>query len=200
MRLVLLIIFLIPSLGFADTSGFQWKNFETVSFQFGTWLENYAQVRATRDDDTNGFEITPFVSASVAYKLATQHEIIPELGYVIQQSSNEVNKNLFFIRADYAYQMKDWLKLRAGSSFMMLMQSGSGAEDTLNNGNTTDTYFVPNENRTSYNQTIDLGAEFIQKELSARVQLYTYAPLDAERRSYTISLSFNYTMDMEDLL
>lgn len=196
-KLLIYILLLLPSLCFGR--GFDWKNFETASFQVGTWLENWGQVRATRDDQTNGFEVTPFISASSAYHLATQHKIIPEVGYVIQQQTNEVYKNLFFLRTDYAFKMNDWVQLRAGSSFMILMQSGAGGDDTLNNGNATETYFIPQENRTSYNQTIDLGAEFSQKEISTRIQLYTYAPFDEQRRSYTVSLSLNYTMDMEEL-
>lgn len=195
------VLFIFLAIAASDSFAFEfnWKKFETASFQAGTWLENLGQVRANRSDDTNGFGITPFISASSAYNISSQHQIIPEVGYVIQQSSHKVTKNLFFFRADYAYSVYEWLKLRAGSSLMILRQSGSGGEDTLNNGNTTETYFIPEEGRNTYNQTLDLGVEFIQKEISTRMQVYTYAPFEEERRSFTFSLSLNYTVDLEEL-
>ena len=195
------VLFIFLALVTSESFAFEldWKKFETASFQAGTWLENLGQVRANRDDDTNGFGITPFIGASSAYNINSQHQIIPELGYVIQQSSHKVTKNLFFFRTDYAYSAYEWLKLRAGSSFMILRQSGSGGEDTLNNGNTTETYFIPEEGRNTYNQTLDLGVEFVQKEISTRLQLYTYSPFDEQRRSYTFSLSLSYTVSLEEL-
>lgn len=180
-------------------ANFDWNKFETSTLQVGNWLENFAQVRGTRSDETNGFEFAPFISAASAYKLNERHLLIPELGWVIQRTENDIRKNQFFARLDYAFALKPWLRLRAGSSFMILMQSADGGEDVLNNGNTTETYFIPPERRNTYNQTLDLGVEFIQKELSARFQTYNYAPLNEDQRLTTLSFSLNYNFPTKDL-
>lgn len=194
--LILIMVSLFSCQSMAD---FNWKNFKTSSIQLGTWLENYAQVRATQNDDKNGFALTPFMSVSSQYHLKPKHLIIPELGWVIQQSQNDIDKNIFFAKVDYSYQTRKWLRLRAGTSLMMLMQSGNGGEDTLNNADSTQVFYIPPERRTSYNQTLDLGIELIHKKRSLRFSTYTLALFREDERLTTYSLSYNYTFDTEKI-
>lgn len=175
------------------------NDFDKLQLQFGTWLENYQQVRANTKGDTNGFELTPYIGLGLEYKLKPQYLIIPEIGYVLQRTSEDVTKNHFFIRTDFAYLAKDWLKLRAGSSFMILSYAGEGGEDQLRNGNTTETYYIPEERRTAYNQTLDFGAEFIKDNMSLRLQNYIYAWNAPEERMLTYSISFSYLIPIKDL-
>ena len=45
--------------------------FNNLHLQMGTWLENYDKVRVNKDDDTNGFELNPYISVGLEYDLST---------------------------------------------------------------------------------------------------------------------------------
>ncbi len=184
----------------SKVTAFDIKSPETIGFNFGTWLENYAQVQ----DDTNGgvndhFELTPYFGINAVYSLPYQLEFVHETGYVIQRTSEEISKNLFFFKFDLAYRATEWVRLRAGTSFMMLMISADGGEDTLRNGSGTETYYIPEERRTSYNQTLDFGAEFLYEKISFKLQNYIYAFTNSDQRMTTYSLSVNYNVPFEEL-
>jgi hypothetical protein len=166
----------------------------------GTWLENLGQTRSSTSGATNGFEIIPYIGVGLEYNIAPQFLFSPEIGWVIQRTEDEVSKNIFFLRGDFSYQVKKWLKLKLGSTFIMQTYSGDGGEDTLPNGDSQEVYFIPEERRTAYNQTLDIGVEFIKKNKSIRLQNYIYAWNQDEERMTSYSLSFNYFIPLEDLL
>ncbi len=176
------------------------SSFENLNFQFGSWLENYQQVQSTQSGSKNGFEFNPYLALGLDYKLRPSIYLTPEIGYIFQRTSEDIRKNQFFIRTDLSYLANDWLKLKLGTSLMILVISGDGGEDTLPNGNSTETYYIPEERRTAYNQTLDFGAEFFKDNMSARVQSYLYAWNESEERMITYSLSFNYNIKIKDLL
>lgn len=178
---------------------FEWNRFDKSSLQVGTWLENYAQVRATRSDQVGGFGLTPFISLASEYRLDTKKALIPEMGYVWQQNRADIYKNIFFTRLDFAYKLNELIRTRFGSGLFLTTQSGSGEADMLNNANTTATYYIPKERRDNYTQTLDLGLELMQKEISWRAQTYIITPFDPQTRQLTLSLSINFYTDTQEL-
>jgi len=176
------------------------RDFDQLQIQIGTWLENYAQVQTTPEGDVNdGFAFTPLISAGLTYKYKPQIQIIPEVGWVFQRTQENVSKNIFLFRNDFAYVPKDWFKLRAGSSLIITSISGDGGEETLNNGTTTESYFIPEQRRNAFNQTLDFGIEFLHKNASLRFQTYFYAWNDSDERMYTHAMSFNYFIPVKSL-
>lgn len=197
MKITLILLFL--SLLSKNVFALSFERVETLNFQFGTWLENYDQVRASASDETNGFELIPYISTSLNIRLPHDLSLIPELGWVIQRTEEEVSKNIFFLRSDIAYDVNDWIKLKLGTSFVITSISGNGGEETLNNGNSTETYYIPEERSNAYNQTFDLGVEFFKKEHGLNLQSLIYAWNESEQRMYTITLSYIYKLDFKEL-
>lgn len=180
---------------------FSTKNFKNIYANFGTWQEFYKQVQSSRDGDLNSFEFRPYLSAGVDYELTSEHAIISEVGYVIRENLGDstVTKDQFFLRFDYAHRALEWLRLRAGTSFMWVTYSGDGSEQTLPNGNSTEVYFAPSERSNVFNQTLDLGLEFIKDRYSFRVQSYIYAFSEEDERLTSFSASLNYLIPIKDL-
>lgn len=196
MRLLFFLLFSLNIQAFE----LEWSHFKTAKAQVGTWMENLAQTRSTREDAKTGVSLTPYIAFSSEYELSAEHLLAPELGYVIQQNENNIAKDIFFLRTDYIYQVQDWLALRFGMSLVVINQSGTGGEDTLNNGNTTDTYYIPSQSSRSYNQTLDIGVEIQHQDLSMIGHIYTFKPFDSERRSYTFSVGLNYRFNWSDII
>lgn len=179
--------------------------FKDLSLSAGNWYDYVGGVQTDKNGSTKqlyDLEFTPYIAISADYQLSSKWAIIPEIGYVIRREAGEskITKDLYFIRSDVAYLLSDNWRLRAGVSAMFLSIASSGGEETLKNGNSTETYYRPEERSTSINATFDLGAEYKVGNMSGRFHTYIFSPSDELKRKYTCSLSFNYHIPFEDLL
>jgi hypothetical protein len=180
----------------------QMSYFDNLTLTGGNWFENFRQVQTNSSGSNQGFEVAPFFSAGIDYFFHEKWNLIPEVGWVVQREAQDsrISKNLFFIRADAAYYLQENLRLRLGTSLMILNISGNGGEQRLDNADTTETYFIPSERRTALNQTIDIGLEYIIDRISIRGQTYIYAWNESEERMYTFSLSLSYLLPIKELM
>lgn len=198
MKHLLLICLLWTSLGYSSVIE-TLKDFKSLNLQLGTWLENYGQVRDSRSDDENGFELNPYFGIGLEYHLPYNLSLAPELGYVLQRTEGEISKNQFLSRLDLIYLVHEKIKLRFGTSYMITSISGDGGEDTLNNGDSTEVYYIPEARRNSFDQTIDLGIEFIFEDIHLRAQAHFFELLDEEQRMRNYNLSINYQIPKSEL-
>ena len=177
---------------------FAWDNplakFSQVDIQLGTWLERYSQLQSTRNGEKNGFELTPFVSAGLLYNMSPKWKFRPEALYVIRQSSDQIDKDIFCFQLDFTYKFTQKWSFILGSSLLVQSISSNGGEEKINNGNTTDSFYLPNERRTSYIQTLDLGFEWREKNYGAKFQSYIYR-LDENFPQYSLALGLLYSWE-----
>ncbi|MBD66574.1 MAG: hypothetical protein CME62_15285 [Halobacteriovoraceae bacterium] len=159
------------------------------------------QVQDSQSGSLNSFELKPYLSAALDYQIKNQHFLGTEVGYILRESYSKstYTKDHFYWRFDYIYQALEWFNLRAGTSFMWQTLSGDGSEETLPNGDGEQTYYAPDERKNIFNQTFDLGVEFLHKNMSARIQSYIYALDQEDERLTSFSLSFHYLMPIRDL-
>jgi hypothetical protein len=161
----------------------------------GSHTEFYNNIQ---NDDSGGLrklDFAPTIGLGMVMPLHSELSFLPEVNWVLPRKagSSEIIKNLFMLRADMGYAPVDWFRLRVGTSLMWLNQHGRGGEAQINNGNTTSTFYYPDENRSSLNNTLDLGMEgFFDKSWSVRFQSYVYSAFKEDRRqvSYTLFLSY----------
>lgn len=178
--------------------------FNNIIVSFGNWMEFVDDVQITKGGTKNSLflsQYTPYFSISVDYPFKENWGLIPEIGYVVQREAadSRISKNLFFVRSDVAYLYNKWLRLRAGTSLMILNITGTGGEETLPNGDSTETYFIPSQRRTALNQTLDFGIEGIYDRLSLRLGSYIYAWNENADRMVTYSFSLNYLIPLKEL-
>lgn len=180
----------------------QMTYFDNLTLTGGNWFDNYKQVQTNEKGSTQGFEVAPYFAAGIDYYFREKWVLAPEIGWVVQRNAgdNRISKNLFFLRLDTAYFLQDNLRLRIGSSLMILNISGNGGEETLNNGDSEETYYIPTERRTALNQTVDLGLEYIIDRISIRGAAYIYAWLDTDERMITYSTSLSYIIPIKELM
>lgn len=167
----------------------------TWIFNFGSHTEFFNYVQTDTSGGTRKFEFAPTLGAGLIVPMSNPSlKFLPEFNWVLPRSagSSRIIKNLFMLRADLGYEALDWLRLRVGTGLMWLNQHGRGGSAQVNNGNGTSTFYYPDENRSSLNNTLDLGAEALFDSWSVRFQTYTYSVFIKERRqiSYTLFLSY----------
>ena len=96
------------------------------------------------------------------------------------------------LRGDLGFDPLDWLRLRIGTSLMWQNQQGRAGKVQMNNGDSTSTFYYPDENRSSLNNTFDVGAETIFDQFAIRLQTYTYSLFKKEQRQFSYTLFFSY--------
>lgn len=166
-----------------------------LNFNIGNHTEFYNNIQTNDSGGVRKIDFAPTAGLGMVIPLEKNFHLLPELNWVLPLKfrSSRVIKNIFMFRADVGYDPIDWFRLRLGTSIMWLNQHGRGGKATMNNGNSVSTFYHPDENRSSFNNTLDLGAEaFLNKNWSTRLQTYVYSVFREDRRqiSYTLFLSY----------
>jgi hypothetical protein len=171
---------------------------DNLQLNFGTHTQFYNAVQINNTGDKQRFEFSPTIGVGTSYTLPYGFQFLPEVNWVlpVNQSTGNVIKNTLMLRADFGYFVTDWLRLRSGTSLMILNQHGQGGKTTIENGNTTSTFYYPDENRSSLNNTFDLGIELLKEQWSTRLQTYTYSLFSHERREFSYSLFVSYRWNL----
>lgn len=162
----------------------------------GFHTEFYNQIQTDDKGTLRKFDTAPVLGFGIVAPLDPEFDFLSEFNWVLPRKSGEnILKNVFMIRADLGYKPVEWFRLRGGTSIMWLNQHGSGGTEKINNGNTTSTFYYPDENRSSINSTLDLGAEFLFDDWAVRLQTYTYAAFKEQRRQLSYTLFVSYYWD-----
>jgi hypothetical protein len=171
------------------------KTVESWILNFGTYTEYFNSVQNDTSGGTRKFDFAPTIGGGMFIPMSSYDlKFLPEINWVLPRSagSSKIIKNLFMFRADLGYDALDWLRFRLGTSLMWSNQHGRGGSTQVNNGNGTSTFYYPDENRSSLNNTLDIGIETMIDDWSLRLQTYTYSIFIKERRqtSYTLFVSY----------
>lgn len=175
------------------------KTIESWILNLGTHTEYYGSIQNDTSGGTRKLDFAPTIGGGMFIPLSNKDfKFLPELNWVLPRSagSSKIIKNLLMFRADLGYDAFDWLRLRLGTSLMWLNQHGRGGSTKVNNGTGTSTFYYPDENRSSINNTLDLGIEgLISDEWSMRLQSYIYSVFVEERRQVSYTLFVSYYWD-----
>lgn len=167
---------------------------ESLYFNGGAHTEFYNNVQTDDSGGLRKFDFAPTLGLGAAFPMQADWRFFPEVNWVLpfRGETSQIIKNLVMIRADFGYNVTEWFRIRLGTSLMWLNQHGSGGKAKMKNGQDTSTFYYPEENQSSLNNTLDLGTEFMMDAWSVRLQTYTYSIFKSERRqhSYTVFLSY----------
>ena len=164
----------------------------------GSHTEYYKEIQSDASGKLRTFEFNPVIGAGFNIPLADNWKFLPEMSWVLPKFNDDsrIIKNIFLFRADFAYTILDWMWFRFGSSVTVLNQHGRGGKAIRSNGNETAEFYYPDQNRSSINNTLDLGLEFLYESWSLRLQTYTYKIFKEESRQISYSLLINHYWDL----
>jgi hypothetical protein len=175
------------------------KSIDFWVLNFGTHTEYFNSVQNNASGGLRQFDFAPTIGGGAHIPLSRFNlTFLPEVNWVLPRTSEstKIIKNLFMFRADLGYEALDWLRLRLGTSLMWLNQHGRGGSTQVSNGNGSSTFYYPDENHSSINNTLDFGIEgMIDSHWSVRLQTYIYSIFIAERRQVSYSIFVSYYWD-----
>ena len=169
------------------------EQIQAYALNVGNHTEFFDGVQSDANGNSRKIDFAPTIGGAIVLPISESLTFNPEINWVVPHSSDtKIIKNLFMFRADLGYKPVDWLRLRLGTSLMWLNQHGGGGSTEVSNGNSTSTFYYPDENRSSLNNTLDLGVEWLLDSWALRLQTYVYSAFKEERRqvSYTIFVSY----------
>lgn len=162
----------------------------------GLHTEFFNYIQTDSSGSVRKFDTAPVLGFGIEAPLQNNFDFLSEVNWVLpRKSGGNVYKNVFMLRADAGYKPVDWFRLRVGTSLMWLNQHGTGGTEKIRNGNSTSTFYYPDENRSSINSTFDIGTEFLFDDWAVRLQTYTYAIFKEERRQFSYTLFVSYYWD-----
>jgi hypothetical protein len=178
---------------------FSRENIKEIDFNFGSHTEFYNNVQIDDSGGMRKFDFAPTLGAGLLLPYNDFFKIIPEFNWVLPRfiEDQKIMINLFMVRGDVAFDPMTWLRLRLGTSIMILNQHGRGGSTTMNNGNTQTRFFYPDRNHSSINNTFDLGVETLFNSWSLRFQTYTYSIFDKAHQQISYSLFVTYHWEQE---
>lgn len=171
----------------------------TLGLNIGSHTEFFNGVQNDAKGSFRKFDFAPTVGFIYSMPLSDKLTFLPEINWVLPQMIEDSNImiNTFMFRADWGYSLIEWMRLRLGTSIMWQNQQGKGGKTTMNNGNGETTFYFPTENRSSYNNTLDIGAEVLLDQFAIRLQSYIYSVFKEEKRQVSYSLFLSYYWDYQ---
>jgi hypothetical protein len=163
-------------------------------FNLGSHTEFYDAVQNDASGGLRKFEMAPTIGFGLAMPISEKLIFLPEFNWVLPKTieDSHIMINTFMLRGDLGFDPLDWLRLRIGTSLMWQNQQGRAGKVQMNNGDSTSTFYYPDENRSSLNNTFDVGAETIFDQFAIRLQTYTYSLFKKEQRQFSYTLFFSY--------
>jgi hypothetical protein len=136
----------------------------------------------------------PMVSLNGVYNIPFNHVALPEFGIVFHRNNfDEVKKKTIFILWDVGWLATDKLVLRYGFGTFMTKIGGDGGNRSMPNGDSTAEFAMPDETRTSYNTTINLGMDFaVDQHYTVKAETFIFNMFSSQSRALSYALSFNY--------
>ncbi len=146
------------------------------------------------DGSRRTFSFEPYIFINGVLRAPYNHIFLPELGYVFHTSEkyDDYKKSTMFLLLDLGYMLRPNLVLRYGVGIFKTSISSDGGAVTLANGSGTSTYYRPNESKTTYNTTWNLGIEKSwTRNYATKFELYLFEPISSKRDiSYSLSLAY----------
>jgi len=206
--LLTLLIILNSNWAFAQKAA-PFASYQETSLSFGSLTEFYQEVQISESGSKNTFEFNPMIGASLYFKTRYHVDFHTEFFWVLPRTleNSAAIENIFAFRIDFTHDrlkfFDDHLIFRMGTSMMVDIIQGQGGELQLNNGGQSSTFYLPEQNRTTINNTFDVALEYkINQNYSLRTTAITYQLFESDRRaiSYTLQLNYYFSPEKSDEL
>ncbi len=187
MKKIIISILLITSLKLSAANG--------LWIGAGTVTHNFLSAQTGKTDGKKTIDLYPTVLiGGLLPGFFSGISLAPGIGYAKSlNSKDKTSKNEIILQYHLAQNIFNGVQIRYGFSTFITKISGDGGTTELNNGNSTSTFYVPENSSTSYTSSLDLGGEaFMLHSTSLRLQFSITKFLSSEQRKVSNLVTVNY--------
>jgi hypothetical protein len=161
----------------------------------GNLCEYIGKIQTDESGSTNTCSFNPYIASSVDFPMVNEQFMLsPEVGFSFPKSGRDekISKMSLFILGNAKYKFS-LFHIIAGAGLFFTRISGEGGSQTLNNGNSTIDFPMPDSTIYSRNFIFNLGlGTNFNQEWSADIHTYIFNLLTSEDRAFSIAINGTY--------
>jgi hypothetical protein len=165
-----------------------------ANFSFGNLCEYVGKIQTDDKGSINICSLNPYVAGAIDYTLNNKFIFSNEYGFTLPQSGRDKNisKSSLFALANIKY-IYNIFHATGGFGFFISRIQGPGGEENLNNGNSHDSFPLPDTTVYALNLILNLGFGVdINKEWSADLHTFIFNTFTSEDRAFSIAINGSY--------
>ncbi len=161
----------------------------------GNLCEYIGEIQTDDKGGKNFCSFLPVLSLSYDYFIdKSSFALSPQIGASLPKSGRDENiKRMTMFALMNAKYKTNYVNLMGGLGFYFTRIWGPGGEESLNNGNSSDSFPLPKDPVYTRNVIVNLGVSAdLSKEVSAELYTYVFNALKKEDRAFSAGLSLSY--------
>jgi hypothetical protein len=160
----------------------------------GNLCEYIGKIQTDANGGKNFCSFMPTLSTNYDLYAAKNFYVSPQFGLTLPKSGRDKNiktMNLYtFLNTKYKTSI---VNLTGGIGLYWTRIWGPGGDETLNNGNSSDSFPLPKDPVYTRNFVIDLGvSKDFSKDISGEFYTYIFNALKKEDRAFSLGFSLSY--------
>ena len=170
------------------------EGFSDFYLSLGNLCEFIGTYQTNDEGKKNGCTFLPSLAASVDSYLTNDLIFMPQIGFTIPKSGldEKVKRMTIFALINMKFKT-NYINLIGGAGFYVTRIWGPGGDLELNNGNSTDSFPLPNDAVYSRNLIINLGLGLdFNKQWSGELYTYVFNAFESLERAYSLGLTVSY--------
>ncbi|MBY0412514.1 MAG: transporter [Bdellovibrionales bacterium] len=164
------------------------------SISLGNLCEYIGKMQTDENGGANVCSFLPSLAGNFDYFFTPSFALSPQIGATLPKSGRDENitRMTMFVLLNAKYKMT-YANLIVGTGIYFTRVSGSGGEETLNNGNSTESFPLPKESVYSRNIIFNLGTSMdFNPNWSAELYTYIFNIEDSKERAFSAGISLSY--------
>lgn len=162
----------------------------------GNLCEHVGTYQKNTKGDKNFCEFKPIFSLALDYPIHAQYSLYPQVSISLPKKSRDKNisKLTYSTLINLVYRPHSFpLSYMLGTGIFFTRLSGNGGKATLNNGVDIEEFQLPGKVMTASNMIVNFGLNYkFKPNISGEIYSYFFNLDNAEDRSYSLGLNFNY--------
>jgi len=158
-------------------------------------LNEYVGKIQTDDQGTlNLLSVNPVVIFSLDYEYTPKILFTPDIGFTFPKSDRDENTNRFsfYSTLNLKYKMND-IYLLTGMGLFFTSISGAGGEENLNNGNSVDSFPLPDKVVVARNLIMNFGLGYnINEDFDILVHSFIFNLESKDQRAFSIGTNIHF--------
>lgn len=167
-----------------------------VDLHLGAGLMNETPGRYQTETggDKSMFNNSLTLETGLVYALDEDWQISSDFGLLWPGGEETyITRQVFFLNAYLGRKIVKDFYLKLGAGLYHTSLTGEGGTVLLRNGTGSTSFYIPEERSTARNVTFNTSGEyFFTKDISSRVELFLFNPLNSRNRTYNLALTLHY--------
>ncbi len=161
---------------------------------FGNLNEFVGKIQTDDQGTVNVFSVNPVLNLAVEFEYSPNFIYSPLIGFNFPKSDRDENTSRFNFYAlmNLKYKFSDFYLL-SGLGIYYTSISGPGGDESLNNGNSVDSFPLPDHTEFARNLIVNLGLGYqFNPEIDFLLHTYIFNIEDKDQRAFSIGTNLNY--------